>query len=402
MKLVWEYDLPTNEESDDYHFESPIFVMETAGKLYFISEYICPNEMPRTRLKLYEIDSVSGVSNVVDIPDDYHVIPSKFIFINYKDKLIIYTGAFWLYDGKSVAQIFNNVTPAKIGAYCVYENLLIFSNCCKPDTWCSPIVLWCCDLDSFEVAWSIHISNSKPYRCGDLTVFEQTIACYGRDALLFIDPKDGSVINEIKISRIDMLYHPIRTADGKLLLGYTNWSNAGILKYDVNTSKVIWRHKRKFEGPQTNCKLYTFENLVYWVKNDTELICLNSDTGEEMFARRASPWIYTDLNFLGDRILYGTAGANGYFNCIDARSGAKYYSVFLKNGCAYYDLYKDTVILGDFSKTMMQISLNDGRILQSLSVDGEVVGDIHVYDNAVYTVIWGNQEKDIRLVKINL
>jgi hypothetical protein len=56
----------------------------------------------------------------------------------------------------------------------------------------------------------------------------------------------------------------------------------------------------------------------------------------------------------------------------------------------------------DFSKTMMQISLGNGRILQSLSVDGEVVGDIRVYDNAVYTVIWGNQEKDIRLVKINL
>jgi hypothetical protein len=51
---------------------------------------------------------------------------------------------------------------------------------------------------------------------------------------------------------------------------------------------------------------------------------------------------------------------------------------------------------------MMQISLCNGSIFQSLSVDGEVVGDISVYDNAVYTVIWGNQEKDIRLVKINL
>ena len=38
----------------------------------------------------------------------------------------------------------------------------------------------------------------------------------------------------------------------------------------------------------------------------------------------------------------------------------------------------------------------------TVRVDGEVIGDIRVHDGAVYTVIWGNSEKDVRLVKINL
>ena len=345
------------------------------------------------KIKLIVIDAKSGSAESIDLPSIHNVIPSEFFLFAYKDVIIFYTGEFWMYDGKSTVKVMQLAGISKIEAYYINENRLILSD---------GFSLYYFDLDTFENQWIIDTMNSKPYRVDEIIMFEQTIACYGRDSLLFIDPLSGEIQNQIKIPRIDKLFHPIRTGDGNLLLGYTNWSNAGVLKYDVNTGKVIWRHKRKFEGPQLNCKLYTYENYVYWVKNDTELICLNIDTGDEVFTRRTTPWIYTDLRFDDDKIMYGTAGANGYFNCINARSGLEYCSVYLQNGCAFYDTYQDTVLVGDFSKQMMQLSPQDGRILQTLPVDGEVVGDIRVCDGSVYTVIFANENKPVRLIKIEI
>lgn len=400
MEIQWEYDLPTDEESRDYHYESPIFVKD--GKVYYLNYKV--NDTPEWKydLKLYIIDAANGSAEIVALPSSYKEIPCKFGIIDYQDKLILNTGELWLYDGDSATRFLQVPQQDKLGGNILYGNRLIFSYYRSAETWCCPIELWCCNLDTLEIEWKTDISNSKPYGCGKITIFESMIACNGKDALLFIDPCSGVITNQIKIPRIDKLYYPIRTEDGHLLLGYTNWTNAGILKYDMKQAKVIWRHKRKFEGPQSDCQLYRYENLIYWVKNDTELICLDADTGEEVFARRTTPWLYTDLRFVGDRILYGTAGANGYFNCIDAKSGAERCSVFLQNGCAFFDLHDDTVLVGDFSKTMMQISPDDGRILQKLSLDGEVVGDIRVCDGAVFTVIWGNEEKPIRLIKIKI
>ena len=384
METVWEVDLPTYEDSEDYHYESKIWVKE--GKVYYLYRRL-------RDLKLIVIDAKSGSVESMVLPSMHYVIPSEFFLFAYKDIIIFYTGEFWMYDGKSAMKVMQLAGISKIEAYYINENRLILSD---------GFSLYCFDLDTFENQWIIDTMNSKPYRVDEIIMFEQTIACYGRDSLLFIDPLSGEIQNQIKIPRIDKLFHPIRTGDGNLLIGYTNWSNAGVIKYDVHTGKVIWRHKRKFEGPQLNCKLYTYENYVYWVKNDTELICLNIDTGDEVFTRRTTPWIYTDLRFDDDKIMYGTAGANGYFNCINARSGLEYCSVYLQNGCAFYETYQDTVLVGDFSKQMMQLSPQDGRILQTLPVDGEVVGDIRVCDSSVYTVIFANENKPVRLIKIEI
>ncbi len=187
-----------------------------------------------------------------------------------------------------------------------------------------------------------------------------------------------------------------------MLIGYTNWTNAGILKYQISTKKVLWRHKRKFEGPQLKCKIYHSNDKAFWVKNSTELICVDIENGEEIHQLRTTPWLYTDLQFYQDNILYETAGADGYINCLDCETIKSRWSAFLKNGCAYYGVCNDSIVTGDFDKTIKQFSICDGRLINEMPIDGEVVGQITVSEGCLYTVIWGNSEKDIRLVKIQI
>lgn len=59
-------------------------------------------------------------------------------------------------------------------------------------------------------------------------------------------------------------------------------------------------------------------------------------------------------------------------------------------------------MVGDFDKSIKQISIENGGILDHCQVDGEVVGDMKIYKDCAYTVIWRNSVKPVRLIKIKL
>lgn len=275
------------------------------------------------------------------------------------------------------------------------ENRLIMSCSKKQD-----VLLCCYDLDMRCVEWEMDITNSSNYIAGELSVYENLITCYGRDQLLFLECDTGNIAYSIKLSRIDKLFCPIKIDNENMLIGYTNWTNAGILKYNFQKKEIVWRHKRKFQGPQLKCKIYQQNDLVFWVKNSTELIALNIETGDERYHLQTAPWLYTDLQFLQNDLIYGTSGADGYINSVEAKSGERKWSVFLKNGCVSYNLYGDSVIVGDYDKTLKQISFMNGVILQNYPTDGEVVGRIKVFDDCIYTVLWGNEKRGVRFVKV--
>lgn len=390
MKTEWEYALPTNEHSNDYQYESPIFIKD--NKIYFISDF-------EHQLKLHIIDGDSGQGKVVNIPPGKQTIPSNFFFLEYKEKIIFYTGDFYVYHQSEIYKFTDLETgrdiQKRLTSYLLHEHRLFFSHRLAKDC------LFCYDLDTMSLEWKLDISNTD-YSTGEITWFEDMVACYGDHELLFIDMESGTIRNRIKISRIDKLFHPIRVDEEHILIGYTNWTNAGILMYNMDAKKVVWRHKRKFEGPQLRCKLYPSSGRVFWAKNTTELICLDMETGEELYSVKTNPWLYTDLLFMGEHLLYGTSGGDGYINCLDLESGKLKWSVFLKNGCAYFDVYNDTVLVGDFNKSIKQIAIGDGSIRQDYRVDGEVVGDMKVCGDCAYTVIWSNGDTPIRLIKVRI
>ncbi|MDE6568914.1 MAG: hypothetical protein K2K70_14485 [Lachnospiraceae bacterium] len=387
METKWEYDLPTNEHSHDFDYESPIFIKNNT--IYFI----CKSEQ---RLQLHMIDVDSGTGKIENIPLGKQRISTSFFILEYKEKIIFYTGDFYVYDQSEILRITNlkrvEGTRGEVNSYLLHDCKLLFT---------TRDYLFCYDLDTLSLEWKVNISNAN-YITGEITLFENTVACYGDHELLLIEMESGKVSDRIKISRINKLFHPIRIDDENILIGYTNWTNAGVLKYNQKLKQVIWRNKRKFQGPQLKCKVYQQKEKIIWVKNSTELICLDIENGEEIYSVRTNPWLYTDLHFWGDNLLFGTSGRDGYINCIDVKSGKVNWSVFLKNGCAYFDIDRTTVLVGDFNKSIKQIEIKNGKILQDYQVDGEVVGDIKVYKDSVYTVIWGNADKPIRLIKVKI
>ncbi|MCI8508485.1 MAG: PQQ-like beta-propeller repeat protein [Lachnospiraceae bacterium] len=147
------------------------------------------------------------------------------------------------------------------GSYLLHDNRLLFSYAWD--------YLFCYDLDTLSLEWKVNISNHN-YTPGEITLFENMVACYGDHELLSIEMENGRIADRIKIPRINKLFHPIRLDDEHILLGYTNWTSAGVLKYNQKSKQVIWRNKRKFQGPQLRCRIYRHEDRVFWVKNDTE------------------------------------------------------------------------------------------------------------------------------------
>ncbi len=383
MNVEWEFPLPTNENSNDYQYESPIFIKD--DKLYFISD------LSGTILHIIDIENGSELANIN--LKGHSTISNNYFFEQYRDKIIIYTGTLWILHDQVLHRIEEFTFENRINFHLIQENNLFFTDSSR---------LYCFNLDLLEYSWDIDISNTTYYRSGELSLFENTVVCYGKDKLLFVAPDSGDVINEIKISRAAKLFSPIRIDENNILLGFTNWSNAGIIKYDTKNKKVIWKNRRSFEGPLLRCKIYKHEKYAYWVKNDIELICVNIDSGEEVYGIKTDPWLYTDLRFYSNRILFGTAGRDGYFMNIDSYHGDDGRSVFFKNGCAFYDIYNNTVVLGDFEKNIYRIDIETGNKIQMLSVGGEVVGDIKVYKDHIYTVIWGDENHPVRLTKIKI
>lgn len=388
MKILWKYDLPTDESCEDYHFEGPILVQ--GENLYFICDDFTNH---KHEIVLYIVDKNSGETRKTFCFSKKTTIPSKCFLEVCGDRIIIYTGTLWILHGEHLVKLMDQAINDEINSYFIYKNYFVFAD---------RSFVYCFDINANCLKWKTNLSNTQNYAVGDVFLFENTISCYGNDRLLFLDIENGNILNQIKIPRVGKLFHPIRLSDGSLLIGFTNWSSAGIIRYDDTLKIVIWKSSRSFEGPLLRRNLFMQNNLVYWVKNDTELVCVNIDDGSEVFRTRTEPWLYTDLIFLNGRIYYGTAGRDGYLVSLDAKNGKKVWEFPLKNGCAYFDLYLNSAIVGDFEKNIYQIDLVSGEVLQKMQVDGEVVGRIKVFNDEAYTVVWGNTDQPISLIKLKI
>lgn len=386
MKKLWEYPLPTDEKSYDSQYEGPIHVQ---GKwLYTVTGH--------RELLLHIVDTETGIaSHRYILSPISSVLPSKCFFIPFgEDVLLCCHHLVRLRNGELDRDLFfpgmgELTSHLFIGKklYLTYRGL--------------NASLFCVDMEKLQILWQTDL-RGEGYGAGPVTAFGDQLACYGRDALLTIDPETGAVTGERKLPRITKLFQPVDLGDNKLLLGYTNFSNAGVLCLNTATNKVLWRHKRTFEGPLNRCRLIVGTDRVFWTKNNTELCCVSLSDGSELYRTKTDPWLYTDPELAPEGLIFGTSGADGYLWCLDPDTGAERWKLPMKNGCFSYARQDDTILTGDFTNRLFQLRAATGEIIQSFDTGTQVVGQFHVHNGSVYTVIWGSEDLPCRLIRVEI
>lgn len=386
MKLRWESPLPTDGHSFDSQYEGPIHVQ---GKwLYTVTGH--------GELLLHVIDTETGTaSHRYTLSPAASVLPRKCFFIPFgEDVLLCCHHLVRIRNGELHRELFFP-GMGELTSHLVIGNRLYLTYRGLNAS------LFCVDLEKLHILWQTGL-RGESYDAGPVTAFGGQLACYGRNALLIIDPDTGAVTGERKLSRISKLFQPVDLGDNRLLLGYSNWSNAGVLCLNTATNKILWRHKRSFEGPLLRCRLLVTGDRVFWVKNDTEICCVALADGMELFRVRTDPWLYTDLELTGDGLFFGTSGADGFLRCLDPDTGAERWKLPMRNGCFSYARLGDTILTGDFTNRIFQLRASTGEIIQSFDTGTEVVGQFHVHDGSVCTVIWGNDDLPCRLIRVEI
>ena len=385
MKLLWEYPIGFEEDCSGYRCEGPIHIQ--GDWLYFVSSHPLPI--------LHILNRHTGTGREVRLICDT-ILPAYCLFFPVGEDVILYCrDLFLLRDGQlhrtlPMPRQTNLSSHLRLGdrLYLVFKG--------------RDAALVCVDIRKMQILWEIDVRNDSPYTAGPVTPFGDRLACFGRDKLLYIDPDTGSILEEMKLPRIGKLFQPTDLGDGKCLLGYSNWSNAGVLCLDTATKKILWRHKRNFEGPLLRCRYWLREDRVFWAKNDTELCCVSLRDGAELYRHWTDPWLYTDLDVTDDGLVFGTSGGDGFLRCLDPMTGEERWKHAMKDGCAFYTRRENSIFTGDCSCRLFRIRSSDGAILQTLDTGTEVVGQFLVHGNSLYTVIWCTDTIPCRLIRVEI
>lgn len=389
MKELWSYKLPYSDSNKVADYETSF--IEYNGELIFVSS-------GRPAISLIVLDSSTGEGKEYSLNNSVPIFAKRSFLDTFCDGVIVYTGDLFCYNNGTVTKIMELRQKGEVTSHIIINRFLYIV--CVNDYRESELI--CVNLESFQIEWSQDVS-SNPYISGPINYFEGKIVCFGRESLLFLDPAVGNVVETLKIPRVGKLFCVERLNDEYIALGYTNWTSAGIIKYSQINNKVIWKSGRRFEGPLLRCKIYKKDNRLYWVKNDTELICLNENNGEEVFAEKTYPWLYTDLFFKNGKIIFGTSGNGGSINCIQDNNGARKWRRPLDYGCCFFGNYENSIIVSDIPKSkIIQIDIENGNVIQTYNLNGEAIGSIMVFGQALYTVVMNNESEVASLVKIAL
>lgn len=386
MKILWEYPLPTPENCSGHWYEGPI---HTQGKwLYYVS---CHPHM-----LLHIVDTETGTGTRSHLSPANKPLPSDCFFLPFGEDVLLYCGdLIRLRDGQVQRDLPIRDRGSLVSHLVTEDRLyLVFKG--------TDAGLVCVDMAKLHILWETDLKNTSYYTVGPVTFFGDRLACFGQDKLLFLDPDTGAILDSLKLPRIGKLFQPTPLPDGRLLLGFTNWSNAGVLCMDTATKKILWRHKRSFEGPLLRCRLWLQEDRVFWVKNDTELCCVSLEDGAELYRQWTDPWLYTPLELAPEGVIFGTAGADGFLYCLDPKTGAERWKHPMKDGCVFYAHQEDTLFTGDCTNRLFRIRASDGAILQTLDTGTEVVGQFHCRGDSLYTVLWCDDSRPCRLIRVEI
>ncbi len=289
MTTHWQYILPERPMGDDYPYEGPIY---SAGERAF---WITTEKQGLTA---HILSAKSGAGKQQILVRRGIVLPHNCFFIEQSGKLLLYAGDLYVYD--AVQDSFRTVVrlsdQGKLRAHlhCSDRLFLLLTHAQERQA-----TLYCYTLQAESLLWQTDVSAPDcPYSPGALWMHGHRLTAFGQGRLLWINPDSGKVEDSLTLPRIGKLYRPIPDG-GKLLLGYTNWSSAGVLCTDGQSRKVLWKNSLQFEGPELREYVGLCGNILVWSKNDRELVAVDVTDGKTLYRKRTAPWLYTNPQMLG-------------------------------------------------------------------------------------------------------
>jgi hypothetical protein len=252
-----------------------------------------------------------------------------------------------------------------------------------------------------SVLWRRMLPAAKHHRASSLQRFGEWLWYAGEGGLWLIDPLSGERRDLIKLPRIDKVFSPL-DYHGDWLLGFTNWTSCGVVRFSPRDRRVVWKYRRTFQGPSNYCRIWQCEDVIIMPKGYTELIGIDASTGRERWRHRTTPYLYSAVELRNGMLIFGTAGADGSLQVLDTQSGELRWSRFLKNGCQYFAWHKESIIAGDFDKCLRRFDFGTGEEQDQIELDAQVVGDVKVHDGRAFTTIWMTDQRPARLVCVDL
>lgn len=118
MKLMWQYPLPTNINSNDSQYESPI--LENGKYVYFVSQSV-------ESQKLHIIDKTTGAGFDRLLPRSVFTLPSQYFFFSYNSKSVIYAGDLHFIQSDEVLRTLDFAQKGAITSHILIGNRLYAS-----------------------------------------------------------------------------------------------------------------------------------------------------------------------------------------------------------------------------------------------------------------------------------
>lgn len=403
MRLIWSHDLPADKGLRDTDLEGPIGLFD--GKVWFGTadyEYQAEERSlhPDRRgvvLRLDAIDAKSGGSQRFELALPRTDRPACWTFI--AERLLYCGPLLFLHPTPHVAPQLSELDAVAARSNLRLDPVLLGDRLIVADAETRSVVAY--DLDTQRIAWSREFPPLKPYRMSEAFLFEGRIASHAPDGLHWIDPATGETADTVKFPKVDVLYSPV-SIDGDVLVGYTNWSTGGVIRYDPVSGEIRWQYRRRFDGPASYRRIWLVGDVVVWIKGETELIGIDARSGVERWSYRAAPYLYGRVSVVDDDLVFGSAGNDGAVHVVNAESGQPRWTQFLKNGCEFYALHDRSIIVGDFDGVLRRLDLRSGRELDRVELGSQVVGDVVVADGFAYTVVWPTERRPAQVVGVTL
>ena len=181
------------------------------------------------------------------------------------------------------------------------------------------------------------------------------------------------------------------TLQGKIL--YTGFNLGENTLVGFNLESAHRTMKRIY--PHINTTPLFWDEKLYFGTNTGSFICINSRTGDKIWAFNAEAPIQSSPALQDQQIIFGDD--KGWIYSLDATSGIKLWTTELKENVFSHPVISDSLVfIGTVQGNLYAMHLKDGKRAWKRSFPGAIYGSPSVYNDTIYI---GNNDHNVTALK---